>query len=68
MNEPLLLVRELAAGYGEMPVLEAVTLKIVPRRNRRPRGQQRRGQDDAAARAVAGDSVHRAHPLCGHAK
>jgi branched-chain amino acid transport system ATP-binding protein len=29
MNEQLLLVSELAAGYGEMPVLEAVTLKIA---------------------------------------
>jgi branched-chain amino acid transport system ATP-binding protein len=30
VNEPLLLVSELAAGYGEMPVLEAVALKILP--------------------------------------
>jgi branched-chain amino acid transport system ATP-binding protein len=30
VNEPLLLVSELAAGYGEMPVLEAVALKIFP--------------------------------------
>jgi branched-chain amino acid transport system ATP-binding protein len=30
MNEPLLLVSELGAGYGEMPVLEAVALKIFP--------------------------------------
>ena len=30
MNEPLLLVSELAAGYGEMPVLEAIALKIFP--------------------------------------
>jgi branched-chain amino acid transport system ATP-binding protein len=30
MNEPLLLVSELAAGYCEMPVLEAVALKIFP--------------------------------------
>jgi branched-chain amino acid transport system ATP-binding protein len=30
MNEPLLQVSELGAGYGEMPVLEAVALKIFP--------------------------------------
>jgi branched-chain amino acid transport system ATP-binding protein len=30
MSEPLLLVSELGAGYGEMPVLEAVALKIFP--------------------------------------
>ena len=30
MNEPLLLVSELGAGYGEMPVLQAVALRILP--------------------------------------
>ena len=30
MNEPLLQVSELGAGYGEMPVLEAVALEIFP--------------------------------------
>jgi branched-chain amino acid transport system ATP-binding protein len=30
VNEPLLLVSEFAAGYGEMPVLEAIALKIFP--------------------------------------
>jgi branched-chain amino acid transport system ATP-binding protein len=30
MNEPLLRVSELGAGYGEMPVLEAVALEIAP--------------------------------------
>jgi ABC-type branched-chain amino acid transport systems, ATPase component len=30
VNEPLLLVSELAAGYGEMPVLEAIAVKIFP--------------------------------------
>ena len=28
MNDPLLLVTELGAGYGEMPVLQAISLKI----------------------------------------
>jgi branched-chain amino acid transport system ATP-binding protein len=28
MNEPLLLVTDLGAGYGEMPVLEAISLEI----------------------------------------
>jgi branched-chain amino acid transport system ATP-binding protein len=30
MNEPLLLVSELGAGYGEMPVLQDVSLRILP--------------------------------------
>jgi len=28
VNDPLLLVTELGAGYGEMPVLQAISLKI----------------------------------------
>lgn len=30
MNEPLLLVSDLTAGYGDMPVLRAVELNVFP--------------------------------------